>query len=66
MKGLIKLQSLNMWADENGVYSPNEDGTPNFEDAKLYSDINPEWFQNLSSEDKEQISIIINNKNNKD
>ena len=66
MKGLIKLQSLNMWADENGVYSLNEDGTPNFEDAKLYSDINPEWFQNLSSEDKEQISIIINNKNNKD
>jgi hypothetical protein len=55
-----------MWADENGVYSPNEDGTPNFEDAKLYSDINPEWFQNLSSEDKEQISIIIKNKNNKD
>jgi hypothetical protein len=64
MKQLIKLQSLNMWADENGVYSPNDDGTPNTDDVKLYSDLNPEWFQNLSSEDKEQISIIINNKNN--
>jgi len=53
-----------MWADESGVYSPNEDGTPNFEDKKLFSDINPEWFQNLSSEDKEQISILIKNKNN--
>jgi len=64
MKTLIKLQSLNVWADESGVYSPNEDGTPNFEDKKLFSDINPEWFQNLSSEDKEQISILIKNKNN--
>ena len=64
MDKLIKLQSLNMWADENGVYSPNEDGSPNFEDTKLYKDINPEWFQNLSSEDKEKISIIIKNKNN--
>lgn len=64
MNNLIKLNSLNVWVDETGVYQPNEDGTPNFEDKKLFSDINPEWFQNLSSEDKEQISIIIKNKNN--
>jgi hypothetical protein len=64
MNNLIKLQSLNVWADETGVYQSNDDGTPNVEDKKLYSDINPEWFQNLSSEDKEQISIIIKNKNN--
>lgn len=63
MNNLIKLQSLNVWADERGVYQPNEDGTPNTEDIKLYEDINPDWFQNLSAEDKEQISIIINNKN---
>jgi hypothetical protein len=66
MKTLTKLKSLNMWVDEDGVYSPNDDGTPNINDVKLYSDINPDWFQNLSSEDKEQISIIIKNKNNKD
>lgn len=66
MKILTKLKSLNMWVDETGVYLPNEDGTPNLNDVKLYSDINPDWFQNLSTEDKEQISIIINNKNNKD
>ena len=64
MDNPIKLQSLNVWADENGVYQSNEDGTPNVEDKKLYSDIIPEWFQNLSAEDKEQISIIIQNKNN--
>lgn len=63
MTNLIKLQSLNVWADENGVYQSNEDGTPNMEDKKLYRDINPDWFQNLSADDKEQISIIINNKN---
>lgn len=59
----IKLQSLNVWADENGVYQSNDDGTPNMDDVKLYKDINPEWFQNLSADDKEQISTIINNKN---
>jgi len=64
MNNLIKLNSLNVWVDESGVYSPKEDGTPNFEDKKLFSDMNPEWFQNLSSEDKEQISILIKNKNN--
>ena len=60
MTNLIKLQSLNVWADEVGVYQCNEDGTPNMEDKKLYTDINPDWFQNLSADDKEQISIIIN------
>lgn len=63
MDNPIKLQSLNVWADENGVYQSNEDGTPNLNDVKLYKDINPEWFQNLSADDKEQISTIINNKN---
>ena len=64
MNNLIKLNSLNVWVDETGVYQPNEDGTPNIEDVKLYEDINPDWFQNLSADDKEQISIIIKNKNN--
>ena len=44
MNNLIKLNSLNVWVDETGVYQPNEDGTPNIEDVKLYEDINPDWF----------------------
>lgn len=64
MNKLIKLNSLNVWVDETGVYQPNEDGTPNIEDKKLFSDINPDWFHNLSVDDREQISIIIKNKNN--
>lgn len=64
MNNLIKLNSLNVWVDESGVYQPKEDGTPNMEDVKLYEDINPDWFHNLSADDKEQISIIIKNKNN--
>jgi hypothetical protein len=64
MEELIKLESMNVWVDSNGVYQPNEDGTPNMKDIKLYKDINPDWYQNLSSDDREQISIIINNKTN--
>ena len=64
MEELIKLESMNVWVDSNGVYQPNSDGTPNIEDIKLYKDINPDWYQNLSSDDREQISIIINNKTN--
>jgi hypothetical protein len=63
MVELTKLESMNVWVDENGVYQPNSDGTPNMEDIKLYKDINPDWFQNLSSEDKEKISIIIKQQN---
>jgi hypothetical protein len=64
MDELIKLESMNVWVDSNGVYQPNSDGKPNKEDIKLYKDINPDWYQNLSSDDREKISIIINNKTN--
>jgi hypothetical protein len=64
MEELIKLESMNVWVDSNGVYQPNADGKPNMEDIKLYKDINPDWYQNLSSDDREKISIIINNKTN--
>jgi hypothetical protein len=64
MEELIKLESMNVWVDSIGVYQPNSDGTPNMGDVKLYKDINPDWYQNLSSDDREKISIIINNKTN--
>ena len=64
MEELIKLESMNVWVDSNGVYQPNTDGTPNTEDIKLYKYIKPDWYQILSSDDRERISIIINNKTN--
>ena len=64
MEELVKLESMNVWVDSNGVYQPNADGTPKTYDIKLYKDINPDWYQNLSSDDREKISIIINNKTN--
>ena len=35
MEELIKLESMNVWVDSNGVYQPNADGTPKTEDIKL-------------------------------
>jgi hypothetical protein len=64
MGELIKLESMNVWVNDIGVYQPNSEGEPNMGDVKLYKDINPDWYQNLSSDDREKISIIINNKTN--
>jgi hypothetical protein len=59
MNNLIKLNSLNVWVDETGVYQPNEDGTPNIGDVKLYEDIN--WVKYI--EDYSDIKLAgINNK----
>ena len=66
MKGLIKLESINVWADSLGIMNCDEDGQPILEESKSWDNIEPEWFQQLSNEDKEKINTIINNKNNKD
>jgi hypothetical protein len=43
----------------------DENGQPILEESKSWSNIEPEWFQHLSNEDKEKVnSIINNNKNN--
>jgi hypothetical protein len=39
---------------------------PILEESKSWDNIEPEWFQHLSNEDKEIVNTIINNKNNKD
>jgi hypothetical protein len=41
-------------------------GLPILEESKSWDTIEPEWFQQLSNDDKEKINTIINNKNNKD
>jgi hypothetical protein len=66
MKGLIKLESINVWAGSLGIMSCDEDGQPILEESKSWDNIEPDWFQHLSTEDKEIVNTIINNKNNKD
>ena len=64
MTNLIKLESINVWAGPLGIMSCDENGQPILEESKNWSNIEPEWFQNLSNEDKEKVNTIINNKNN--
>jgi hypothetical protein len=66
MKGLSKLESINVWAGSLGIMNCDEDGQPIIEESKSWDNIEPEWFQHLSVEDKEIVNTIINNKNNKD
>jgi hypothetical protein len=66
MKNLIKLDSINVWAGQLGIMNCDDNGLPILEESKSWDNIEPEWFQQLSNEDKEKINTIINNKNNKD
>ncbi len=66
MKNLIKLESINVWAGPLGIMNCDDNGLPILEESKSWDNIEPEWFQQLSNEDKEKINTIINNKNNKD
>jgi hypothetical protein len=66
MKNLIKLESINVWAGPLGIMNCDDSGQPILEESKSWDNIEPEWFQQLSNEDKDKINTIINNKNNKD
>jgi hypothetical protein len=66
MKNLIKLESINVWAGPLGIMNCDDNGLPILEESKSWDNIEPEWFQQLSNEDKDKINTIINNKNNKD
>jgi hypothetical protein len=66
MKNLIKLESINVWAGPLGIMNCDDSGQPILEESKSWDNIEPEWFQQLSNEDKDRINTIINNKNNKD
>jgi hypothetical protein len=66
MKNLIKLDSINVWVGPLGIMNCDDNGLPILEESKSWDNIEPEWFQQLSNEDKEKINTIINNKNNKD
>jgi len=57
---MIKLESVNCWADEIGVLPCDEKGLPISKDNRLYENMPADWFQNLSVEDKEIVNNLIN------
>jgi hypothetical protein len=63
MTNLIKLDSINVWAGPLGIMACDENGLPILEESKSWNNIEPEWFQNLSNEDKEKVNSIINKNN---
>ena len=64
MANLIKLESINVWAGSLGIMSCDDSGQPILEESKSWDNIEPDWFQNLSTEDKEKVNTIINNNKN--
>ena len=63
MGNLIKLESINVWAGSLGIMNCDENGQPILEESKSWDNIEPEWFQHLSAEDKEKVNSIINKNN---
>jgi hypothetical protein len=59
MEDLIKLTSVCIFVNTTSVFPCDENGNPNYEDQKLFSDLNDEWFKNLSIDDKELIKNLI-------
>lgn len=60
MEQLIKLESINVWAGSLGVMACDEQGLPIMEESRSWASLENEWFQNLSTEDKELVNQIIN------
>ena len=63
MENLIKLDSINVWAGSLGIMNCDDNGLPILEESKSWDNIEPEWFQHLSNEDKEKVNLIINKNN---
>lgn len=64
MDKLIKLDSLCCWVGDEGIFPCDDKGLPILEDIIFFEDIKPDWYQNLSVEDKEKISNVLNSKKN--
>ena len=63
MGNLIKLESINVWAGSLGIMNCDEDGQPILEESRSWDSLDNEFFQHLSTEDKDKVNQIINNKN---
>lgn len=61
-----RLESLACWICEDTltIYPCNSEGNPNLNEGVKISEVNPEWFQLLNSNDKDLISNLHKNKNN--
>jgi hypothetical protein len=57
---LVKLESINCWAGELGIMPSDDNNLPIMEESKAWENIPNEFFQQLSSEDKEKVNKLIN------
>jgi hypothetical protein len=65
MEKFVKLESINCWAGPLGIMPCDDNGLPIMEESRAWSNLGDEWYLHLSTEDKELVNTIINNKNNK-
>jgi hypothetical protein len=57
---MIKLESINCWAGDLGVMPSDDNNLPIMEESKAWSNLPSDFFQQLSIEDKEIVSKLIN------
>ena len=62
MESLIKLESINCWAGSLGIMNCDDAGLPIMEESRSWASLDSEFYQHLSTEDKEIVNQIINNK----
>ena len=62
MEQLIKLESINCWAGTLGIMNCDDAGLPIMEESRSWASLDSEFYQHLSTEDKEIVNQIINNK----
>jgi hypothetical protein len=57
---MIKLNSINCWAGELGIMPSDDNNLPILEESKSWASLSIEFYQQLSNEDKEILSKLIN------
>lgn len=57
---MIKLNSINCWAGELGIMPSDDNNLPIMEESKSWDSLSVEFYQQLSTEDKEVLSKLIN------
>ena len=63
MENLIKLESINCWAGSLGITNCDDTGLPILEESRSWASLDNDWFQHLSTEDKEKVNKLINKEN---
>jgi hypothetical protein len=60
MEKFVKLESINCWAGPLGIMPCDDNNLPIMEESKAWTSLSPEFFQQLSIEDKDAVNKIIN------